>query len=107
MELDKDFKLGTRAPVWVPDARVSMCMLCTAEFSVTFRRHHCRACGKVGLNQAYLSSMISPKRSLGILSQSLNVTPPTITFHYLIRYEPPEDNFLKALLLPVSHVFFL
>jgi len=24
-----------------------MCQLCTAEFTVTFRRHHCRACGKV------------------------------------------------------------
>ena len=47
--VDKDFKLGCRAPVWVPDARVSMCMLCTAEFTVTFRRHHCRACGKVSI----------------------------------------------------------
>lgn len=45
------FKLGTRAPVWVPDARVSMCMLCTAEFTITFRRHHCRACGKVSVVQ--------------------------------------------------------
>ncbi|ELT96558.1 hypothetical protein CAPTEDRAFT_180983 [Capitella teleta] len=42
-----DFKLGTKAPVWIPDARVSMCMTCTSEFTVTFRRHHCRACGKV------------------------------------------------------------
>ena len=43
----KDFKVGTRAPVWIPDARVSMCMLCQEEFRWVFRRHHCRACGKV------------------------------------------------------------
>ena len=42
-----DFKLGTRHPVWIPDDRVSMCMLCSAEFSLIFRRHHCRACGRV------------------------------------------------------------
>lgn len=39
--------LGTCAPVWIPDARVTMCQLCTESFSVTFRRHHCRCCGKV------------------------------------------------------------
>ncbi|KAF8783031.1 FYVE like protein [Argiope bruennichi] len=42
-----DFVLGRKAPVWIPDARVTMCQLCTSEFTVTFRRHHCRACGKV------------------------------------------------------------
>ena len=36
-----------QAPVWIPDKRVTMCQLCTAAFTVTFRRHHCRACGKV------------------------------------------------------------
>ncbi|XP_037068619.1 uncharacterized protein LOC119089919 [Pollicipes pollicipes] len=40
-------ELGAKAPVWVPDSRASMCQLCTAEFTVTNRRHHCRACGKV------------------------------------------------------------
>ncbi|XP_064632195.1 titin-like isoform X2 [Lineus longissimus] len=45
--VDKDFQLGLQAPVWVPDARVTMCMLCTSEFTVTWRRHHCRACGRV------------------------------------------------------------
>ncbi|KAK2146548.1 hypothetical protein LSH36_601g01011 [Paralvinella palmiformis] len=44
---DVDFKLGKQAPVWVPDSRVSMCAKCHEEFTVTFRRHHCRACGKV------------------------------------------------------------
>jgi len=40
-------ELGRQAPVWVPDYRVTMCQLCTAEFSLMFRRHHCRSCGKV------------------------------------------------------------
>lgn len=35
------------APVWVPDSRTSMCMLCCARFTPLRRRHHCRACGKV------------------------------------------------------------
>ncbi|CAH0384135.1 unnamed protein product [Bemisia tabaci] len=42
-----EFKIGKEAPVWIQDGRVTMCQSCTAEFTVTFRRHHCRACGKV------------------------------------------------------------
>jgi hypothetical protein len=44
---DKEAKLGSKAPVWIPDVRVTMCMVCTDDFTVTNRRHHCRACGKV------------------------------------------------------------
>ena len=40
-------RIGTSAPVWIPDRRVTMCQNCAAEFSVLVRRHHCRACGKV------------------------------------------------------------
>lgn len=47
VDANKDFSLGNYAPVWVPDGRVSMCQLCTESFSITFRKHHCRACGKV------------------------------------------------------------
>lgn len=39
--------LGERAPVWVHDYRVSMCQGCMREFTIFFRRHHCRACGSV------------------------------------------------------------
>jgi hypothetical protein len=32
---------------WVPDCLVDGCMLCDEEFSMFFRRHHCRTCGIV------------------------------------------------------------
>ncbi|KAM3621326.1 uncharacterized protein V6R79_009710 [Siganus canaliculatus] len=39
--------LGEAAPVLVPVSHVIMCMNCTSDFSLTLRRHHCNACGKV------------------------------------------------------------
>ncbi|XP_052465921.1 FYVE, RhoGEF and PH domain-containing protein 5 isoform X1 [Carassius gibelio] len=39
--------LGEAAPVQVPVSHVMMCMNCTSDFSLTLRRNHCNACGKV------------------------------------------------------------
>ncbi|XP_067099253.1 FYVE, RhoGEF and PH domain-containing protein 5 [Osmerus mordax] len=39
--------LGEAAPVMVSVSHVMMCMNCTSDFSLTLRRHHCNACGKV------------------------------------------------------------
>ncbi|XP_013785067.1 uncharacterized protein LOC106469148 [Limulus polyphemus] len=61
---DSSFDLGRRAPVWIPDARVTMCQLCTSEFTVTFRRHHCRACGKVVCSACSVSR--APLHYLGL-----------------------------------------
>ncbi|XP_016008156.2 FYVE, RhoGEF and PH domain-containing protein 2 isoform X1 [Rousettus aegyptiacus] len=39
-------ELGLRAPQWVRDKMVTMCMRCQEPFNaLTRRRHHCRACG--------------------------------------------------------------
>ena len=43
----KDGDLGKKAPAWVRDEAVSMCMLCDVLFTKLRRRHHCRACGRV------------------------------------------------------------
>ena len=39
--------LGDRAPVWVPDGAAGGCQQCGVVFSLTSRRHHCRACGEL------------------------------------------------------------
>ncbi|XP_049892777.1 FYVE, RhoGEF and PH domain-containing protein 6 [Epinephelus moara] len=45
--VDSGAPLGSKAPIWIPDLRATMCMICTCEFTLTWRRHHCRACGRV------------------------------------------------------------
>ncbi|KAG5273844.1 hypothetical protein AALO_G00156220 [Alosa alosa] len=41
-------ELGKRAPRWIRDNEVTMCMKCREPFNaLTRRRHHCRACGFV------------------------------------------------------------
>ncbi|CAN9498735.1 unnamed protein product [Ophioblennius macclurei] len=41
-------ELGKRAPRWIRDNEVTMCMKCKEPFNaITRRRHHCRACGHV------------------------------------------------------------
>uniref|UniRef100_A0A8C5DCB9 FYVE, RhoGEF and PH domain-containing protein 5-like n=1 Tax=Gouania willdenowi TaxID=441366 RepID=A0A8C5DCB9_GOUWI len=41
------FSLGEKAPTLVPVSQVTMCMNCTADFSLTLRRHHCHSCGRI------------------------------------------------------------
>ncbi|KAM6960660.1 FYVE, RhoGEF and PH domain-containing protein 6-like [Aplochiton taeniatus] len=47
VDSDSEAPLGSKAPIWIPDPRATMCMICTCEFTLTWRRHHCRGCGKV------------------------------------------------------------
>ncbi|XP_033491148.2 FYVE, RhoGEF and PH domain-containing protein 4a isoform X3 [Epinephelus lanceolatus] len=48
MEQVSNAELGKRAPRWIRDNEVTMCMKCKEPFNaLTRRRHHCRACGYV------------------------------------------------------------
>eukprot|EP01065_Artemidia_motanka_P051121 TRINITY_DN8915_c0_g1_i2.p1 TRINITY_DN8915_c0_g1~~TRINITY_DN8915_c0_g1_i2.p1 ORF type:complete len:1034 (+),score=176.71 TRINITY_DN8915_c0_g1_i2:75-3104(+) len=50
---------GLRDPVrWFPDHLAPCCKACRAQFTVLFRRHHCRACGHVFCGDC--SSQTSP-----------------------------------------------
>ncbi|XP_058480031.1 FYVE, RhoGEF and PH domain-containing protein 4-like isoform X1 [Solea solea] len=47
-ELEPAEELGRRAPRWIRDNEVTVCMKCQEPFNaLTRRRHHCRACGCV------------------------------------------------------------
>lgn len=37
-------------PIWVPDELVSVCTLCSLQFTLIRRRHHCRNCGQIYCN---------------------------------------------------------
>ncbi|XP_032843718.1 FYVE, RhoGEF and PH domain-containing protein 5 isoform X2 [Tyto alba] len=39
--------LGERPPTLIPVSHVMMCMNCGCDFTLTLRRHHCHACGKI------------------------------------------------------------
>ncbi|PRP74676.1 hypothetical protein PROFUN_03598 [Planoprotostelium fungivorum] len=41
---------ASEAPVWIPDSKYKMCMICGSKFNLVNRRHHCRACGKIICN---------------------------------------------------------
>uniref|UniRef100_A0A3B5M9K7 Uncharacterized protein n=1 Tax=Xiphophorus couchianus TaxID=32473 RepID=A0A3B5M9K7_9TELE len=47
-ESTEETELGRRAPRWIRDNEVTLCMTCQEPFNaLTRRRHHCRACGYV------------------------------------------------------------
>ncbi|KAK8125874.1 uncharacterized protein PG998_001633 [Apiospora kogelbergensis] len=58
-------------PRWQPDAEVTLCPICRAQFSIFVRKHHCRKCGRV------VCANCSPHRI-------------TIPYQYIVR--PPGDQ---------------
>lgn len=41
------FRTHAEVPVWQADEDASSCFICNKDFSVFYRRHHCRKCGRV------------------------------------------------------------
>ncbi|PNY28038.1 E3 ubiquitin-protein ligase PIB1 [Tolypocladium capitatum] len=47
-------------PRWQPDAEVTYCPICHAQFSIFVRKHHCRKCGRVVCNSCSPHRIIIP-----------------------------------------------
>lgn len=46
-KISEEMASGKLANDWTPDEVVSKCNCCESQFSITRRKHHCRACGEV------------------------------------------------------------
>jgi hypothetical protein len=49
-------------PKWQPDSEVSECPICKRQFSLLFRRHHCRKCGRVVCNDCSPHRITIPRQ---------------------------------------------
>lgn len=57
--------IGTRQyilPKWQPDSEASECPICKRQFSLLFRRHHCRKCGRVVCNDCSPHRITIPRQ---------------------------------------------
>jgi len=55
------------APIWVPDADVDKCMICSSSFTMIRRKHHCRNCGKAVCSNCSSNKIYMPNISRNIL----------------------------------------
>lgn len=55
---------GQSKAYWQKDEEVSHCNLCRAEFTISFRRHHCRNCGRIFCANCSQRSCAIPLRDL-------------------------------------------
>ncbi|KAF7646046.1 hypothetical protein LDENG_00194410, partial [Lucifuga dentata] len=90
---DSGAPLGSKAPIWIPDLRATMCMICTCEFTLTWRRHHCRACGKVvcqacSANKYYL--------------EYLKNQPARVCDHCFAKLQENSDRCVSTSVSPIS-----
>ncbi|XP_023135112.2 FYVE, RhoGEF and PH domain-containing protein 6-like isoform X2 [Amphiprion ocellaris] len=95
---DDGAPLGSKAPIWIPDPRTTMCMICTCEFTLTWRRHHCRACGKV-----VCQSCSSNKRCLEYLKNQLARVCDQC---FLVLQEQKSERALSAAVSPGNKATF-
>mmetsp|Transcript_76849 Transcript_76849/g.159888 ORF Transcript_76849/g.159888 Transcript_76849/m.159888 type:complete len:252 (-) Transcript_76849:21-776(-) len=56
----------TSPPAWTADSEARRCELCKANFTILFRRHHCRRCGRCICHDCSPSACWRPLPQLGV-----------------------------------------
>ncbi|KAI8909604.1 Dbl homology domain-containing protein [Gorgonomyces haynaldii] len=80
------------APVWIPDALADHCMLCSKEFTILFRRHHCRACGKIVCHDCSKSSFYLTREEGEIKARACDTCIAQISREGKFRVEQEERD---------------
>lgn len=55
---------------WEQDDQVTICKLCTKDFNLARRKHHCRRCGGIYCNECSDNKMTLPSSSKVILNNA-------------------------------------
>ncbi|KAI1813241.1 FYVE zinc finger-domain-containing protein [Poronia punctata] len=55
-------RLEYSVPRWQPDAEVTNCSICGAGFTLLYRKHHCRKCGRVVCDRCSPHRIIIPRQ---------------------------------------------
>jgi len=76
---------------WQPDSSASHCVACSKEFTLTFRRHHCRACGFVVCEKCSKFHLADPRRA------NKRVRACTVCYHYLLTNPPTVESLASGL----------
>lgn len=52
--------VSTMAPLWEPDEMSNACKICSREFNLMIRKHHCRRCGSLVCNSCSPNRVVVP-----------------------------------------------
>lgn len=98
------------APVWIPDKLTSTCMGCSRLFSVFWRKHHCRACGKIICDSCSQGYFLIPQSDASTRSRACDACYSQILREGKFRtfsqtFE--RSRFTSMLLDPIWYIFIV
>jgi hypothetical protein len=103
-------------PYWIPDNDATTCMLCSRQFTLVRRRHHCRSCGRVLCTDccaqhavlAYLGTIdttpILVNHRLAATTKPARVCAPCAGTLERIAHHEAEEKLRAAAVVPSSNI---
>eukprot|EP01083_Nonionella_stella_P104175 298216_1 len=97
MVVQKSHVVCTEKPIWVADISSKYCKICEEQFTVMFRKHHCRRCGQLVCADCSKSRMKLPStaekdavRVCNLCVQTLKIFRKTLADTWVDDYESEQ-----------------